>query len=102
MAENTTEKLETQVRSMLERIARELRLMTHRNGGICRDDETGRRDYVSDAKALLQAMHEPSWAMNGAVLNAADEPQHESGARVRPELVWKVMIDAAVRDEPAA
>ena len=90
------------MRSILERLARELRTLTLRNGGKCKgDDETGWREYLSDATNILRCIREPSWAMNDAVFNARNEVLHESGERIRPELVWKTMIDAALSEEPA-
>lgn len=46
---------------MIERVARELREMTKRNGGSFRgDDQSGWRDYVHDAEHLVEVMRSPT------------------------------------------
>lgn len=84
--------------SFLEKVARTLRERTKANGGICQgNDETGWRDYVEDARAVIEAMSVPSMSMVDAVHDSEDQGMHPSGS-VEPRRVWSDMIEAALKE----
>lgn len=86
--------------SMVERVARTLRQITKRNSGACRgNDETGWRDYVEDAKAVIETMSVPTMEMVDAVHESEDQGLHPAG-RVEPRLVWTCMIETALKETP--
>lgn len=85
--------------NMIERIARTFRNLTIKNGGVCRgDDETGWRDYVEDARSIVEAMRFPTMEMVDAVHDSEDQGLHPRGS-IEPRLVWSAMIDAALKEE---
>jgi protein-L-isoaspartate O-methyltransferase len=87
--------------NMLETVARSLRELCKRNGRVCHgDDETGWRNYVSDAIYIIEQMRTPSMAMDEAVFEAGDEMLVPSGDRPEARMVWTEMIDAALLDKP--
>lgn len=86
------------INDMTERVARTLRTLTKQNGGKYRgDDDTGWRDYVEDARAVIEAMRSPTADMENAALEQEEELRHPSG-RIQPRLVWSLMIDTALKE----
>ncbi|PHR19438.1 MAG: hypothetical protein COA41_07090 [Sphingopyxis sp.] len=84
--------------SLLEGVARTLRERTKANGGICRgNDQTGWRDYIDDARAVIEAMSSPTMSMVDAVHDSEDQGLHPRGS-VEPRLVWSAMIEAAQKE----
>lgn len=84
--------------NMIERVARTLRELTRKNGGVCRgNDETGWRDYVEDARAVIEAMRSPTMGMVDAVHDSEEQGLHPRGS-VEPRLVWNAMIDAVLKE----
>lgn len=80
---------------MVERAAKAI--YEKRNGTGCKpwsiQPKSHKEPYLTDAKAVIETLREPTLKMIGAVLDAHDRGQRGYTAE------WNTMIDAALNDK---
>lgn len=80
-------------KSPLERAARALRERGKHNGSIVHgDDATGWQHYVDDARAVIEAIREPTDGMIEHAFNHMEANGND------PRFAWEAMIDQLLAD----